>query len=783
MLPSPFYTPPSPIRQYGGDRAKSAAPTRPLSSRTPRPHRILSAPGSRPEAVRPRTARSVNVVFSRSDSARTDRTRRDSVFSPWTSRAASARQKWDSAALEDFSHLELEEDEQIAWSRLQERDSALAQEKDAQVQDVLMPRMLPRAAEQQATSENEVKFESKRPGTWRLSPSEENRARPKSAKAVAKQLRQHPVTNQQSDAAPRRLTTSGTPITPKPVSVAPFHTTHIPSLRRSIQPKLDVNVDVINQEGLFPLMDRGRIPHTADVSRCLLDGLVTSLRASQPSAKESDVPKSTHVELEARKPPLITIDVPVAALASPTPCPSTPTNSKVQSLGNLKETAVTTEAPENVDKTEFLIYDGVTVETSPTYQWFADSTEAPMLAKGLILDRMETFCRKYGIGSAEVSCRAVFRLLERPLVLPITRDDLLGCLANGQKIRKALRLPEHRFHDPDAAPTLIQSWWRMMKLRHAYTYRIRRVRAAKVLWGYWRLRRAGWEMRRRINEKRITHLEVCTKLTLKLKREWNRNYKNSKRIMIHLPPRIASEAEYRFPDLGRLMDLKDSETTLVLITPVPYASVKDQVQHYMQMSFSATNSVRLHNLYPEALPIFKGPSSPASWVLASPSVMRILRELTSNRECVLIPDAVGSAEIQLSAELKIPLMTLPSSASATCTASKLRKFLEVAGAPTLPGIALQDASRDRWVSTLQDLVKEHPEIRLWRLDVDIPRHKLVPARPDHPERTPVPMPTVMYIGSCGCHFAFPSPHCSLQSRSYGNRVKRQHPISSARCAY
>ncbi|KAJ3180268.1 hypothetical protein HDU87_002147 [Geranomyces variabilis] len=187
-------------------------------------------------------------------------------------------------------------------------------------------------------------------------------------------------------------------------------------------------------------------------------------------------------------------------VASAVPVPKTPT----QSLTNIAAVKSTLE----IDR-QLIISNRSLVKEAPGYAWFHQSAIAPAASKAYIVQLLIELCDDYKIDWAQISCNKVFDLLNRPFVLPVSREDLLECLVNEREVKHLLAIPEHRYHKPSAAPTVIQSWWRMMKREWDRTYKgTRKYAQEKRYRKLMNIKSLSWEGTDKLTELQAIHPKI-----------------------------------------------------------------------------------------------------------------------------------------------------------------------------------------------------------------------------------------------------------------------------------
>ncbi|KAJ3009192.1 hypothetical protein HKX48_008105, partial [Thoreauomyces humboldtii] len=283
------------------------------------------------------------------------------------------------------------------------------------------------------------------------------------------------------------------------------------------------------------------------------------------------------------------------------------------------------------------------------------------------------------------------------------------------EIKLLLTHPQHRFHFPDAAPTVIQSWWRMVRARRIYLYRSTRNAAATILWRVWRRMHALRLLHERIRARKTSDKEKCVKLGNKLKREWSRTYKGNRRVYIHISSTLASApAETQISEIGRIMDIHDQNVSVIFITQTVDSAVVARLQHILRLSFAPQDLARLTVTTPQSAHLFLGPTSPANWILTCPITTRTLRDTGERRNCLIVPGSgFGEAEIELSATLNIPLSETP--VPPILFPAQLRQLFETAMAEPMLGKSLTNATPSEWSTAYQDLLTENPAIHNWEV--------------------------------------------------------------------
>ncbi|KAJ3146025.1 hypothetical protein HDU89_006755 [Geranomyces variabilis] len=696
------------------NRPQSAA-VWPSSLDGPKSHRrtnarIASAPASR-RAVRGAATSSTETPpksagLSRAPSAKSTsaQTRRDSVFSPWTSRAASARAALNLRCTtlgdpaEHFA-VDFELDGFPDSGHYSDGDA------DASVSDLwgsALPSRVASATHKRllpavVAVDNVVDFGAPRDRSPQETSRPKKQARPRSSvKSPSRTADHHPIPVQaRPPHQPQEsvLTRTG--------SVAPYHVSLAAQRRRLMPNETLIDMDAVRQEGIYPLIHREWIPPTADVTRAFFQmPMPKQLITDHPGSVALGRPRpasnlDTDADMERQN---------VAGVAAPVP--KTPT----QSLTDIAVDESTLE----IDR-QIIISNRTLVKEAPGYAWFQETAVARTASKAYIVQLLVEVCHDYKIDWAQISCNKVFDLLNRPFVLPVSREDLLECLVNKREVEHLLAIPEHRYHKPSAAPTVIQSWWRMGKTRRKYQYEISRIKAARKLFWIYRRMSAHRILRARIQGREQGHYDRCQKLGLKMKREWDRTYKGTRKVYIHFAHKqVLQGSEHQVAELGRLLSLHDLDVSVVFVVQTNDRDIRKQMDALIGLSFPPSELNRLTILTPESASLFCSPSSPASWILASPKTLKTLTDLGRTRNCIIIPGDIERPEIELSSTLNIPLSRLPSSPRNIPLSIQTRIF-EAARVPFAPA---QETLPETLYSKLNQLQAEHPNVSVWGVYAD-----------------------------------------------------------------
>ncbi|KAI8920239.1 hypothetical protein DFJ77DRAFT_507620 [Powellomyces hirtus] len=720
------------------DRPQSAVTALGLAQRKQAAARVASAPASRrvarplvdyhPADIPPRSTNFSRSTSAKSAGPRQTRTRRDSAFSSWTSRAASARAASARAALSTNINLcsvsyELSDEEFASEFRqhdvLEENQWVLEPDKA----NVGLPST--HACSSRATSAGRVPISADDAFFDIITPIKEHtfvhpvssegrqadhpRSRPRSA--VSSRPGEAIVEQQQTRYKPPSLPAQVLTSKARRGTIAPFHESFVPQRRKNIPNEIILDLDAIKQKGIYPLLHREWIPATADVTKAIsdLNGAYT-VKTIVKEEIEAAINEEKH-RAESHvigKPPVLKISPHVKEkkkdTIDATNSPETPTNS---------QTADAVDPSKLEIDRQLIISNGHVITEAPGYAWFEEAVAAPAASKNYVLELLVEFCRRYKVDWAQTSCNKVFELLNRPFVEPISKDDLIDCFVNKSEIRHLLDVPEHKFHAVASAPTLIQSWWKMVCARRMYLYRVHRVNAATKLWRIYRRMTALRGLRARIKSREQTHYDNAQRLGLKLKREWGRTYETGRRTYIHFSHTIqAAEAELQVAEIGRVLNLHDQDVSVIFIVQTTRKEILDQMQTLFRLSFTLLELNRLTIIAPETAHLFRSPSSPASWILASHKTLRMLTDLGKKANCMIIPGDIGSQELELSSTLNIPLSTLPSTAGWPDFGAQCRIF-EAANIPFAPGSDIQATDRPKRESQLRKLRDDHPSVSLW----------------------------------------------------------------------
>ncbi|TPX71785.1 hypothetical protein SpCBS45565_g00974 [Spizellomyces sp. 'palustris'] len=670
-------------------RARSA------NQRPPRP-RITSAPPTRSTLVIINPA----IQSSRATSGKSVRTRRDSVFSSWTSRAGSARSAggwWEGEEWEDGP---------LAW----EPKCTFLDVSDAR-RGASLPDLV---GEQDA-------YMSTKPRAFCGDQDEQDETTTK----VQTLLNSRPISSKHVDqriAQDIRLSTPSTPNPPvsRPPSsrprtgrTAPRHESVNHFRRKSIHPETNVDEGSIRREGLYSLLHMGRIPSDANVSKSLmnkahekLDG-AAHLDIPMPYESCVKVAQPMQVKEVIGKPPTTTPDDRETKEAYPT---TQPRPSKVSLAPAILE-----PLPDSLNEIHFVIHKGRTMLRTPGYERFIQTLTLDIRTVEMVIEKLENLCQEFH----EVGTKNLCDLAGRPVIWPIKKEDLLKCFVNRQEIEPLLRTPGQRYRGRNggtAAINKLQSWWKSILCRRDYIDRLTHLKAAATLWFYWKMK-----LKRRMlfldgQRKLQLQYEQCAQRTKILHKDWATHFKNQKCLVIHIPSTYSSPSGLHNAEIGRLLDMHDATLEVVYIAQTGDENVLGELYRLLHLSFSPSSDVfsRLHIIVPEASHLFQPGSSVAAMLGASPKALTQLRAVMERKKCYVVTGRVGDAEVRLSAVLDAPILSkIPKTHEDPFPISSQWSFLKLINVPVPEGQVLEPNNLGQWYEAFRELFVENPSVKQW----------------------------------------------------------------------
>ncbi|KAJ3053003.1 hypothetical protein HK097_005230 [Rhizophlyctis rosea] len=239
------------------------------------------------------------------------------------------------------------------------------------------------------------------------------------------------------------------------------------------------------------------------------------------------------------------------------------------------------------------------------------------------------------------------------------------------------------------------------------------------------------------------HLKRYNRILTTYKRDEGQIMAHRRVIVMLLPSRHPGSLD-PFPDVGvgRTFLLADPTVDLVFVTPLLDEERINYFRHMMSTTFPTSNPltspIRLRFIIPEAARCFKENSSLASMVVASRRAVREIRKMCKGRNAILCGvDRVEMAEVELSSIVNIPLYAPAPNAYSTYLSSRsaTRALLKEAGCPLLPCIVSQAETEDDFVADVVSAVLGNREASVWMLwgegskGVDVPDACLDPTSP------------------------------------------------------
>ncbi|KAJ3296071.1 hypothetical protein HK104_002016 [Borealophlyctis nickersoniae] len=536
--------------------------------------------------------------------------------------------------------------------------------------------------------------------------------------------------------------------------VSPLHESLNPELRRGF----DVMEPVPNpvwaeEEGVYPLIDRGQMPVNADYTPHLLASPERLMRSSRSPLHLHEEKFAWHSALEgvtSRPGPLLKVEQPVTKNKSATPSHYDESITERRALsGAASEYSEQSSdwAEYTEDQFRVVISKGGVMSETSTFKRFMELSPAPAASIAFILEKLERLCREYAVHWVEIGCARVYSLVLRPFLVPVTRDDLLNCLINREEVLEHINQPGQRYKGIGgrlAAITKIQSTWKMVVRSHL-DY-VRHMRAAETFWFYWKrklklqaLARSAqvsftlfgtWSGRKPDGAKAeammlgenasllrkvqvvINQTEVgvgdqvprSEKVeTIPKKNELDDRFAGQSGRRAVMANASTGKALYPL----RLMDLHDPDLDLIYVR----FPLDDEIEDYVKATIKKQLK-RLHMIVPEVAQHFDKNASLASMLLASPVAIATLRKLVGKKPAYIVPGLLGDADVQLSATLGIPLMSSLEEIQLFFSKSKQRILLESSPVLIPPGNHSFRNENDI-CEKLSDLVKSHPHISQW----------------------------------------------------------------------
>ncbi|KNC96193.1 uncharacterized protein SPPG_08347 [Spizellomyces punctatus DAOM BR117] len=668
-------------------RARSA------NQRPPRP-RITSAPPTRSTPVTITHA----IQSSRATSGKSVRTRRDSVFSSWTSRAGSARSAggwWEGEEWEDGP---------LAWEPKCTFLDVSEARRGASLPDLV--------GEQDAYMSTKLRDQDEQDETTTQVQTLLN-TRPISSKHVriAQDIR-HSIPSTPNPPVSRPPSSR-----PRTGRTAPRHESVNHLLRKSIHPETNVDEQSVQREGLYSLLHMGRIPPDANVSKSLINKAQEKLDGTAhldiPLSYEScvKVAQPMPVKEVIGKPPTTTPDDrETKKEAYPT---TEPRPSKVSLV------PATLPLPDPLNEIHFVIHKGRTMQRTPAYERFIRILTLDIRTVEMVIEKLESLCQEFHVLWAEVGAKNLCDLAGRPVIWPIKKEDLLKSFVNRQEVESLLRKPGQRYRGRNgeaAAITKLQSWWRSILCRRDYIDRLAHLKAAATLWFYWKMK-----MKRRMlfldgQRKLQLHYEQCAQRTQILHKNWATQFKHQRRLVIHIPSTYSSPSGLHNAEVGRLLDMHDATLEVVYIAQTDDANVLDELYKLLHLSFSPSSNVfsRLHIIAPEASHLFQPGSSVAAMLDASPKALKQLRTVMEGKKCFFVTGRVGDAEVRLSAVLNAPILsTIPEPHKDPLPISSQWSFLKSINVPVPEGQVLEPNNLGQWYEAFRELLVENLSVKRW----------------------------------------------------------------------
>lgn len=293
----------------------------------------------------------------------------------------------------------------------------------------------------------------------------------------------------------------------------------------------------------------------------------------------------------------------------------------------------------------------------------------------------------------EVDYKKLESILLDPILSRFSDLEVLACIFNRAEINSIIEVHGHIFYGPDGkerAARRIAETWRSFKLRKLHLHMVRKLHAGKVFRFYWLRKKKRQALDRLSNERFFKTLIKTSALIEKMKSEWNDKYRDKSRFIIHIPSLsydISQRQKMPYYDLfqrdqlGRMMDLRDPNISLVCVLPAFDDEFKNHMEErlasYFQDFQGLISSGRLNIIIPESTAIFNKRSSLTAQLLESPSALQSIRNITQGAAVYILPSILSKNEIILSALLEIPILAIDySNISLLTSKSAARLFIK-----------------------------------------------------------------------------------------------------------
>ncbi|KAI9354544.1 hypothetical protein DFJ73DRAFT_302725 [Zopfochytrium polystomum] len=456
-----------------------------------------------------------------------------------------------------------------------------------------------------------------------------------------------------------------------------------------LEPDVIAARDEVFEKGVFELVQKKIVPAAADFTKHL--SRINALRA-QSAPLHSFLERYPKYEFDTSPfPTAIRFDR-IGAMhkidnyanfgtlvPGDTPIPATPFPSK-QSISSQQRSSRSPGAEEVdcegglVSSTVFAISNGSLVLSSPTFLWWRKISTLDDATKMAAVRRIELFCRRFRVPWVEVDYQKLEAFLSEPLISRFDVPAILALLANGLEIEQRIMKPGYLFFGVEAkrlAASRIAETWLATRQRKKHVYMVRKLRAAEVFRFYYRRKLQRRRLDKSAKKRFETILATYRSLQADFFATWTTKFHGLPRTIIHLPS-LTVDAEARATagftvfeqmQLGRVMDLSDSDVNVVFISHPLDAALQGYTNEFLESHFAkpveeTLASCRLDFVVPENCNRFKPHSSLCAMLLASPIALQRIRDIAKDTSAFILPAVVSKREVELAVELNIPILGL-----------------------------------------------------------------------------------------------------------------------------
>ncbi|KAI9205698.1 uncharacterized protein BJ171DRAFT_598350 [Polychytrium aggregatum] len=251
------------------------------------------------------------------------------------------------------------------------------------------------------------------------------------------------------------------------------------------------------------------------------------------------------------------------------------------------------------------------------------------------------------------------------------------------EVLACIRLPGQRYKGRcgrQAAAAKIASVLKRHMIRKIHLDVIRHIRAAELFMFYWRRKKKRLILDS-IGQQRISNYhQECLQLADNLRAQWASDYESNNRSY---RSKFDFVAPFQRMQCGRLLDLVDPRISVIYVSPVldetQMKEIEDVLAGHCLDYADLQAQGRLHIIVPENARFFTPNSSLTAMLLMSPLAVQKIRDLTQDQKAYIVPGVMGTADIELSAILKVPL--LASTLAMELFTSKTKQRMMLRGAP------------------------------------------------------------------------------------------------------